>query len=224
MSEPATKSSFDAQLQALRARIDALDDRLIALIKERTGIIQEVAVLKRAHTPNDCHIRPAREGQMHKRIYEAFKGSDFNVHAAVIIWRHLISASTHLESPLKVISSAPRHLGHEYFGHYVDHHDAADSEEAVRSVSGKQANIAIIPTQDIALLEKHPTLKIFAALPVIGNKVEAVAIAALAPEPSGDDVSYFIDSDRHVVSVAGFVKDRADSVWVGTHPAQLRKE
>ncbi|MFZ4124704.1 MAG: chorismate mutase [Rickettsiales bacterium] len=224
MGEPSTKPSFDAQLKTLRNRIDALDDQLITLIKERTGIIHEVAALKREHTPNDCHIRPAREGQMHKRIYEAFKGSDFNVHAAVIIWRHLISASTHLESPLKVTSSAPRHLGHEYFGHYVEHRDAVDSEEALRHVSGKTANIAIIPTEDAALLEKHPTLKIFAALPVIGSKVEGLAVAALAPEPSGDDVSYFIDSDRHIVAEAGFITERAESIWLGTHPAQLRKE
>jgi chorismate mutase len=224
MTNQAKQPSFDAQLQVLRKRIDALDDKLIALIKERTGIILEVAALKRAHTPNDCHIRPAREGQMHKRIYEAFKGSDFNVNAAVIIWRHLISASTHLESPLKVTSSAPRHLGYEYFGYYVDHNDAIDSEEALRHVSGKTANIAVIPPEDAALLEKHPTLKIFAALPVIGNKVEGLAVAALAPEPSGDDVSYFLDSNRHVVSESGFVTERADSVWLGTHPSQLHKE
>lgn len=224
MSESTNTPVFDTQLQVLRARIDALDDQLIALIKERTGIIGEVAILKRAHTPNDCHIRPAREGQMHKRIFEAFKNSDFNAEAAVIIWRHLISASTNLESPLRVISSAPRHLGHEYFGYYVKHSYTADSEDAMRRVSGKQENIAIIPMHDITLLEKHPSLKIFAALPVIGTKVEAVAIAALAPESSGDDVSYFIDAEHHVVQVEGFVKDRDDSVWVGTHPAQLRKE
>ena len=224
MTNQAKQPSFDEQLQVLRGRIDALDDKLIALIKERTGIIGEVAVLKRAHTPNDCHIRPAREGQMHKRIFEAFKGSDFNMHAAVIIWRHLISASTHLESPLVVTSSAPRHLGHEYFGHYVNHSDADDSDAALREVSGKKANIAIIPTRDAALLEKHPTLKIFAALPVIGDTIEALAVAALNPENSGDDVSYFIDSDRHIVTVNEFSKELPDAVWLGAHPAQLHKD
>lgn len=224
MADPKKQDDFDAKLQVLRGSIDALDDKLIALIKERTGIINEVAVLKRAHTPNDCHIRPAREGQMHKRIFEAFRGSDFNMHAAVIIWRHLISASTHLESPLEVASSAPRHLAHEYFGHYVTHSDAADSEAALRDVSGRKYNIAVIPCEDIALLEKHPTLKIFAALPVVGKKVEAVAVAALKPEDSGDDISYFLDPDRHVVTKQGFHKELGDDVWLGAHPAQLHKD
>lgn len=224
MSEPAKQPDFDAQLQALRGRIDALDDKLIALIKERTGIINEVAVLKRANTPNHCHIRPGREGQMHKRIFEAFKGTDFNVHAAVIIWRHLISASTHLESPLSVVSSAPSYLGHEYFGNYVTHSSVSESDEALRNVSGKKANIAIISCEDAALLEKHPTLKIFAALPVIGTRIEAFAVAALNPENSGDDVSYFLNSDRHVVSTPEFTTELAGAVWLGSHPAQLRKE
>lgn len=224
MSEPKKQPDFDAQLHVLRGRIDAVDDKIIALIKERTGIIHEVGKLKKAHTPNDCHIRPAREGQMHKRIFDAFKGSDFNVHAAVIIWRHLISASTHLESPLVVTSSAPRHLAHEYFGHYVNHSDAEDSEAALRDVSNRKSNIAVIACEDIALLEKHPKLKIFAALPVIGQKIEAVAVAALKPEDSGDDVSYFLDADRHVVSKEGFMTELGDDVWLGAHPAQLRKE
>lgn len=224
MSNPAQTTDFAAALQSLRARIDAVDDKLIALFQERIGIIHEVALLKRAHTPNSCHIRPAREGQMHKRIYEAFRDSDFNAEAAVYIWRHLISASTHLESPLSVISAAPAHLGREYFGTYVIHHEAGDSATALKALDAAQATIAILPMADVALLAQHPTLKIFAALPVIGNHIEAVAVAALSPEPSGEDVSYFLAADGHVAEQAGFSNSKDGAVWLGTHPAQLRKD
>lgn len=189
-------------LKALRTRIDAVDDQLIALLKERIGIIHEVASYKRAHTPADCHIRPGREGEMHRRIQQAFEDSDFPPAAALLIWRQIIGASTHLESPI-TIAVGPGQDGlawhaREYFGRPVRHFTAGSITEAIDSVLTKRATIALLPAPtdtnlvEWAALAQHPQLQAFASLPVVlapGESPAGYAIAAVATEASGDDVS-----------------------------------
>lgn len=189
-------------LKALRARIDAVDDQLIALLKERIGIIHEVASYKRAHTPADCHIRPGREGEMHRRIQRAFTGSDFPPSAALLIWRQIIGASTHLESPI-TIAIGPGQDGlawhaREYFGRPVRHFTAESIADAINAVQTKRATIALLPAPtdtnlpEWSLLAQHPQLQVFASLPVVlapGEMPSCYAVAAVATEASGDDIS-----------------------------------
>lgn len=236
--------SFTEQLAALRASIDAIDDELIALFKKRIGIIHHVADLKSTHTPAACHIRPGREGEMHTRIYNAFKDSDFPPAAALVIWRQIIGASTHLESPITVAyagEEALRWHAREYFGRNVSFVKTDSVEDALKAVENKHATIALLPAPsdenlaDWARMEHHPALKAFAALPVLldANDMPAgIAVAAVAPEPTGNDITLLLvpagspiqgrvkarNASHMLVAVDGFSTETGS---IGTLPAPL---
>ncbi len=239
------EKDFTSQLQGLRGRIDTLDDKLIALFKERIGIIHEVAALKRIHTPSACHLRPGREGEMHRRIYDAFKDTDFSPAAALAIWRQIIGASTHLESPITVaVSGSERFsaLAREYFGRPVGCMGTDGIKASIEAVANGRATIALLPAPNAenlvewTVLKEHPTLRVFAALPVLLAKdaaPQAYAIAAVACESSGDDVSLLLldrdstppqgivlaENARHrLIAVAGVSNDAAS---LGTLPTPL---
>lgn len=240
-------SDFTAALAALRARIDTLDDAMIAMLKERIAIVADVSALKRAHTPSACHIRSGREGDMHARIYAAFKDSPFSAVAALSIWRQIIGTSTHLESPITL--SIPQHssdlcaLAREYFGHIITIKNVQDLSEAIVAVATKKATITLLPassdTQAIAAWKTLPTspLKIFASLPVVLAPSEApIAYAAsiIEPEASAHDETLFIGSsapaqakriiaqsaDATIYSLPGFMPPCSDTA-LGVIPVPL---
>jgi chorismate mutase len=193
-----------SDLQTFRDQIDAIDDQLISLLKERTQIVRKVGALKTADGENGLFIRPGREGRMHQRIYDAFQGTGFNAEAAVGIWRLMIAASTHLESPLSlaVPSGGPwQMLAREYFGNFVPLQEYSSITAAAGAVADGKQNIAILPWPDpdnewwVSFSQYcRDGLHVFAALPVAeGPHGTPAALAAgyVTPEPSDSDVSYF---------------------------------
>jgi len=216
-----------------RARIDAIDEEIAQLLITRTTVIHEVAALKREHWPNSCHIRPGREGQMHRAILKRFSGTVFPPRAALMIWRQLIGASTHLESKLNVTVLEQGHqwLAREYFGTQIGITHASTIAEALRTIRDKTSNILILPNptkndwwRDMTAIHAEK-LAIFAALPLIEEApptglLPAVALAAVNPEPSGDDVSYWV-RDGALAAVHGFEPLPEHGIFLGAHPRPI---
>lgn len=226
--------SPEQKLADFRARIDALDVQLADLFNLRIGIIREVAALKAAHWPAACHIRPGREGQMHHAIAKRFANGPFPPLAALAIWRQLIGASTHLESPLNVVSLAahPEHawLAREYFGLQVGLHEAHTLADALAPIASKQCNILILPEPNASDWWQSATairaagLSMFASIPVVGSNLPqgtsgAVALAAVTPEDSGDDISYHVKNGE-LITRDGFHPNDA-GVFLGAHPRAI---
>ncbi len=227
-------TSPEQELAALRAKIDGIDEKISALLIERIGIIREVAALKAAHWPQNCHIRPAREGQMHQAIAKRFMGSAFPPLAALAIWRQLIGASTNLESPLNitVLSAHPEHvwMAREYFGVEIGLQVVPTLVDALANIRNETSNIILLPcpTKDEwwrgAQGIRAAEITIFASLPVSGNNlppsaIPAVALAKLSPEDSGDDVSYHVDNNE-LVTRAGFHPGEP-GIFLGAHPRAI---
>ncbi|MDX2095259.1 MAG: chorismate mutase [Alphaproteobacteria bacterium] len=229
-----TAETAEATLAALRARIDAMDRQLADLFNARIGIIAEVAALKAAHWPNTCHIRPGREGQMHRATCDRFAHGPFPALAALAIWRQLIGASTHLESSLAVTALAayPEHLwlAREYFGVQVGLTASATLATALETLATRRSNILILPTPTAsdwwqqAEALRAAGLFIFAQLPVVADNLPAgataaVALATVTPEPSGDDISYHLRAGE-LVTRDGFHPDD-DGIFLGAHPRAI---
>jgi chorismate mutase len=230
----AIMTAPEQKLTGFRARIDALDEQLARLLIERTGIIHEVAALKRENWPGACHIRPGREGEMHRALAARFAGTAFPVRGALAIWRQLIGASTHLESPLNAVFLVehPHHawLAREYFGVQVGINASATLKDALAPIASGKSNLLILPAptqsdwwRDAQTL-REAGLSVFAALPVIDPLPEgaqpAVALAAVTPEPSGDDISYFVQNGKLIVQ-DGFKNSHEDAVFLGAHPRPI---
>lgn len=225
----------EQKLTTLRAQIDALDVSIAALLIERTGIIHTVAKLKAAHWPNACHIRPGREGQMHQTIAARFAGTAMRPLAALAIWRQLIGASTHLESPLAIthLTAFPEHgwLAREYFGLQIHLAPAATLAGATANIAANTSNILLLPTTPASDWWQHAAtlqaagLFVFAALPLVDGNLPAGTMAALAlstvtPEPSGDDISYFL-RDGKPITVDGFHQTLDNGLFLGAHPRPI---
>lgn len=211
--------SPEQTLEAHRAAIDAIDTQLIALLKQRIGIVKQVAALKAANWPGKCHIRSGREGRMHQRIAEAFKDSDFPMSAALAIWRQIIGASTHVESPLKIAVISPEQaaMAREYFGVSVEILPFTNLADAL---ANKERTIMFATKADLPVVRAvAPKLKIFGALPLQQADPAALALAELTPEESGDDISYYL-RDGRIDTQDGFAPNEQ---WLGAHPRPITK-
>lgn len=228
----------DEQLLKLRGYIDQADELIAQLLIARCEIVSQVAALKAAYWPNKCHIRSGREGRQHRWVEGRFKDTAATPRMALAIWRQLIGGSTNIESPLGItyLGSYPEHrfLAREYFGVEINATRAATLIDAVDTLHRKQSNIMILPHpesaswwQDIGTYAASG-LRIFAALPVDSGMLPAdctpaVALAAITPEDSGDDLSYFVSlSGGGLQIVDGFTTQREAAVFIGAHPRPIR--
>lgn len=205
-------STPEEQLAQCRARIDAIDETLAQLLLERIDIVAEVGQLKNQHWPRDCHIRPGREARMHRSIIQRFRGTKFSTRAAFLIWRQIIGASTSIESPLKVavLHEADRPRARNYFGANAEIAHCRSLAELTTALTEKTSTIALIPTATPqgwwnAIPEDF---HIFAQLPVFARDLQRLptlyALAAVEPEPSGDDISLYVVDDALQI-LDGFV-------------------
>ena len=229
----------DEQLSAHRARIDQVDELLSQLLIARSQVISDVAKLKAKHWPNSCHIRPAREGQMHRDVVQRFRGTEFSPRTGLAMWRQLIGGSTHMESPLNVtyLNPYPEHrfMAREYFGVQIGARHAPTFTDALEDIRNGSSNILILPHPESHAWWRdyssfHSTgLRVFASLPVETGILPkdctpAIAMATVNPEDSGDDISYFVTQDGGLEIVDRFVTERSGATFIGAHahPITLR--
>ncbi len=223
-------------LAAFRQEIDALDDKLIALFRERIEIIARVGEWKRANFPDECPIRAGREAEMVRRVMEKFEGSKFNPVAAAAMWRILIGSSVCIESPLSLSIYAPGGddalfwLAREYFGPTLPVSRQPHINRVIGDVSDKKASIGVVPTLQSddtsnwwsGLLSQDGP-KIFARIPFVSDGIPgkyhaALAIAHIRPEASGNDVSLIVLDADHNVSQnrlqSLFSKEQLQARWI----------
>jgi chorismate mutase len=190
----------------LRAEIDAIDEKLITLLNQRSRFVLEVGAIKKStQGPGICFIRSGREADMVRRMLEAFKEGVFPAPAAAHLWRIIISASLSLESPLSVAAYAPEAFqeiywfAREYFGNFTPITRESTSRRVLSEVIDEKAQVGVVPLPDDSTegkwwLKLQEPLKIFACIPFIlpkGGSVKALAVAKVEPEETGNDVSFF---------------------------------
>lgn len=197
----AVRTLRRATLDDLRAEIDAIDDSLHDLLMRRAGLAADIARLK-AKTPGDRSpfFRPGREAAIVRRILARHKGP-FPPAALVRIWREVIGALLRLQGPLTVATAATglNELARDHFGTVATVRAQATPFAAIRAVSAARATVAVVPWPAKSdserpwwlALAKANAPRVVAALPAFGSseKPEALAVAAMAPEPSGKDRS-----------------------------------
>jgi len=215
------------QLAAHRARIDAIDDSLSTLLLERIEIVAKVGALKNATWPRDCHIRPGREARMHRSVIERFRGTLFSSRAALLIWRQIIGSSTALESPLKIAVLAADHRprARNYFGANAQITIYSSLAEIGAALADKICTIALLPaTLPGGWWDALPeNFRIFTQLPILERDMAWLptlnALAAIDPEPSGDDVSFYVVNGQ-LKTLEGFVTSEAANLpnarWLGS--------
>lgn len=142
-------------LQALRVRIDNLDEQILELISQRARCAQEVGHIKMASLAEGeeaIFYRPEREAQVLKRIMELNKGPLDNEEMARL-FREIMSTCLALEQPLKVAYLGPEGTFSQaatikHFGQAVVSKPMAAIDEIFREVAAGAVSFGVVPVEN----------------------------------------------------------------------------
>ena len=147
MSEPE-------QLNALRQKIDGLDEQLLKLINERAQCAQDVAEVKTAANPDEEPIfyRPEREAQVLSRIMALNPGPLANEEVARL-FREVMSACLALEKPTHVAYLGPegtftQQAALKHFGHSSVVKPMSTIDQVFREVEAGAVNYGVVPVEN----------------------------------------------------------------------------
>lgn len=193
-------------LPELRAQIDAIDDQLHSLLRQRADIVHTVRAVK---GKQPIFIRPGREATMLRALLKRPAG---RIPSGLVmrLWREMIGAFTIQEGRLSVAVTAGKgqqdlwDITRDYYGFSTPLVPCATAALALTKLKTKATEVAALPLPEAksakpwwATLAKNPDLQVFAQFPFDladatrsngrGNKYGAWAVARLAPEPTGND-------------------------------------
>ncbi|MFL6713151.1 MAG: prephenate dehydratase [Sulfurifustis sp.] len=160
------RSDGEERLRELRAKIDALDEKLQALISRRAQYAQAVAEVKRASGATNCY-RPERETDVLRRVIERNKGPLANDDIARV-FREIMSACLALESPIKVAFLGPagtftQDAALKHFGSSVESVPLGAIDEVFREVESGNAHFGVVPVENSTEGVVNHTLDMFLA-------------------------------------------------------------
>ncbi len=146
---PPPAAPAASELGALRARIDAVDDQILALLDARAEVVRRVGEIKRERRET-FHV-PQRERAVLERLTNATTGA-FPRAAVRPVFREIMSACLALESPLVISYPGPEatfsHLaGRTRFGLSARYAPAASLGEVFRAV-GRGADYGVVPVEE----------------------------------------------------------------------------
>ncbi len=157
---------MDAELKALRARIDNIDDAIMKLVSERAGIAQQVGRAKNG----EKIYRPEREAQIVRRLREANPGP---LSGEVIerLIREIISACRALEQATRVAYLGPagtftQQAVNKQFGHEVEALAEVDIDACFHAVETGRADFAVVPVENSTEGAIARTLDLIVASPL----------------------------------------------------------
>ena len=188
-------------LEVIRARLDAIDANLLALIDERAGLAKDVAVAKQAAGDGDKFgLRPGREAALLRRLLGRSRAAAS--HSLVVrIWRELIGDSLSRQGPFHIHVWGGRdparaaELARHRFGAAPPMRLATKVEDvlaAAKTPGGVGVLSLAGDTPWWGRLLAQPSLRVFAALPCLAawGPATALAVAEVQVEPTGDDRTF----------------------------------
>ena len=211
-------------LDEIRQKIDALDNRIHDTLMERAELVLKVGEEKRKN--NIQIVQPAREARMIRRLLGRHKGVLPEM-AVVRIWRELVGAVSLLQTGLKVIvaqgdaaQTDSWDLARDYFGSCLPMQKASTAVSAIAALKENKATFAVVPwpaTEDeqpwwVFLGPNAPEpMQIIIALPhgqdpeTSNTDNRALVISKSGFDDSGEDNSFLIIQCEPGVSRARLV-------------------
>lgn len=199
------------ELDAIRQRIDALDNQVHDLLMERADLVMRISEEKKK---NGIQIvQPAREARMIRRLIKRHR-APLPQETIVRIWRELVGSISLLQTGLRVAVSSklPEYwdMARDYFGTVLPMHKVESAAEALQKVRKDEVNFAVLPWPEkmedaswwLNLMEGGD-LKIIQRLP-FGDKENykydahpSLVVAKAGFDTSDDDKSFIaIDAEK----------------------------
>ena len=201
MPDTTPPAPAEAEIKALRAEIDRLDDAMHDLLMQRAAVVARLAGsrAKGGTTP----LRAGREAAILRRLLARHAGA-LARSRIVRIWREIFMASTAIQGGFTAAVFAPNpqsghaRLAREHFGPITPIRVHPTPARALAAMSAGEASVAVLPlpvdgeaAEDAwwARLDV-PRLQVVARLPFVTEPPGgpgALVVAPVAPDPSGDD-------------------------------------
>jgi len=165
------------KLQAVRARIDQLDEQIQGLINERAGCAEEVARQKNIAGDNSEYYRPEREADVLRTVIARNKGPLPDDEMARL-FREIMSACLALQHPMTVAFLGPegtytQAAVYKQFGHSVRCQPLAAIDEIFREVEAGTVHYGVVPIENSTEGAVSHTLDMFLNSPLqICSEVE----------------------------------------------------
>lgn len=178
-------------LQAIRRRIDTIDEEMHRLLIERSGVIAELIEIKGTGKPGAA-FRPDREADMMRRIALRHEGA-LPLITVEHIWREIITSFTAMQAPFGVAAGpcadplAMRDVIRFYFGFSVPVSDFASAAAAVKRVVETGRDVAVVTPDGgerwWGALDDTRAPRIFARLPFVETPSRPAALPAYVVGP-----------------------------------------
>ncbi len=157
-------------LGALRQKIDAVDERIQALIAERAGLAQQVAVVKGGNGSAADFYRPEREVAVLRGVIARNKGP-LTDEEMVRLFREIMSACLAQEEPMKVGYLGPegtfsQSAVYKHFGHSVRALPLGMIDEVFGEVESGAADFGVVPIENSTEGTVNHTLDMFLTSPL----------------------------------------------------------
>jgi chorismate mutase/prephenate dehydratase len=141
-------SSAVPELEELRQRLDAIDDRLQDLLIDRAAVVALVAASKK--DGNQAAFQPGREAQIIRRLLARHRGG-FPAASLVRMWREMLAATVRMQSPFAVAVFAPNEtpgywdLARDHYGSNTPMSAYGSIGQVIRSVGEGRASVGVLP-------------------------------------------------------------------------------
>lgn len=142
----------EEQLNAIRERIDAIDEQIQELINQRAAAAQEVARIKQANGGDPVFYRPEREAQVLRQVKARNRGP-LDAEEMARIFREIMSACLALEQPMKVAFLGPegtftQAAALKHFGHSVTTVPIGSIGDIFQEVEAGNCNYGVVPVEN----------------------------------------------------------------------------
>jgi len=168
--------SLQNALAALRQRIDALDEQILALLNQRAQAALEIGEVKQSMDADVHVLKPEREAAVVRRLQALNKGP-FTVQAVEAVWSQIISTCRGLESALTVAYLGPQGSFSEeaalkHFGHAITRVRCDSFDEVFRAVEAGQADAGMVPVENSTegAVNRSLDLLLHSPLKVLGER------------------------------------------------------
>ncbi len=161
----------EAQLNAIRQRIDAIDAQLQDLLNQRAAAAREVAEVKRAHDPDAVFYRPEREAQVLREVKARNRGPLGDEEMARL-FREIMSACLALEQPLLIAFLGPegtftQAAALKHFGHSVSTLSMGSIADVFQEVEAGSCDYGVVPVENSTEGVISHTLDMFLTSPLL---------------------------------------------------------
>ncbi len=166
-----------ADLDAIRQRIDSLDEQIQGLINERAKIAQVVGASKGKQPSAADYYRPEREADVLRRVLERNDGP-MRDEEMLRLFREIMSACLAQQEPLKVGYLGPagtftQTAVHKHLGHSVRALPYHTIDEVFHEVESGSADFGVVPIENSTEGSVNNTLDMFLTSPLkINGEIE----------------------------------------------------